>query len=426
MSVPEPQALAAGALAEVLAGRSLTEVLADMWVREPGLKPQARGAVQDLSYGALRFFPRLDFLLQALVPRPISHEGVRCLLLAALYQLLYTKTRPYAVVDRAAESARAMGADWAVGFVNGVLRNFQRRREELTGQADTFEPARYNHPQWWINALRAHYPDDWPAMLDAGNTHPPFTLRVNRRKQGVAEYAARLDEAGIASRPLGEAALAVPRPVPVDQLPGFFDGAVSVQDWGAQQAAGLLALAPGLRVLDACAAPGGKTAHILESADVSLLALDKDATRLKRVKDNLRRLGLDAACQTGDAALPDGWWDGKPFDRILADVPCSASGVVRRHPDIKILRRPDDIPRFARQQAEILHALWRVLAPGGKLLYATCSVFPAENEEVVNGFTKQQADAKRIPLALGHNQSGQFLPGADHDGFFYALLEKIP
>jgi 16S rRNA (cytosine967-C5)-methyltransferase len=421
---PEPQALAAGVVGEVLAGRNLNEVLAEVWVRERKLNPQTRGAVQDLSYGTLRYLLRLDFLLQALITRPITHEGVRCLLLVALYQLVYSKTRPYAVVDRAVEAARALGADWAGGFVNGVLRNFQRQREELLKRADEFEPARYCHPQVWIDAVRTIYPREWQATLDAGNSRPPLTLRVNRRRGTAAEYAARLTEAGIAHEVLDDTAIHIAKPVPVEQLPGFFDGEVSVQDLGAQYAAPLLDLQPGQRVLDACAAPGGKAAHMLEVADVDLTALDKDPARLARVKENLDRLALRATLIAGDAALPETWWDGKPYDRILADVPCSASGVVRRHPDIKWLRRPEDVPRFAEQQQAILAALWRTLVPGGKLLYATCSVFPAENESVIADFLDGHEDAKRLPPGdLPRN--GQLLPTATHDGFFYALLEKL-
>ena len=418
----EPQALAAGLIGEVLAGRNLNEVINALWRREPDLAPRTRGAVQDLSFGTLRYFARLDFLLQALITRPITHEGVRCLLLASLYQLVYSKTRPYAVVDRAVESARGMDAPWAAGFVNGVLRNFLRTKTELLARADADEPARYSHPQWWIDRLRADYPEAWETILDANNSHPPLTLRVNRRVTDAQAYLALLQAAEIEADLLDGGALRVKKPVGVDKLPRFSDGWVSVQDQGAQWAARLLDLAPGQRVLDACAAPGGKAAHILETTDVMLTALDKDEARLKRVAENFARLNLKGRLVAGDAAEPAAWWDGKPYDRILADVPCSASGVVRRHPDIKWLRRPSDLAQFARTQRAILAALWRLLAPGGKLLYATCSLFHEENADIVTDFVAHQPDAQRLPIP--ELPDGQLLPSAEHDGFFYALLEK--
>ena len=417
----EPQALAAGVVAEVLAGRNLNEVLTALWPQHADLLPRQRGAVQDLSYGALRFFSRLDFLLQALITRPITHDGVRCLLLVSLYQLNYAKTRPYAVVDRAVEAARAMDAPWAARFVNGVLRNFLRNKPDMLQRADDFEPARYSHPQWWIDRLRAEYPKDWSAILAANNCHPPMTLRVNRRRTRAEDYLALLQAAALEAEIIAPDAIRLLKPVAVDQLPGFRDGLVSVQDAGAQHAAALLDLAPGMRVLDACAAPGGKAAHILECADVTLLALDKDPSRLKQVADNFARLRLQGQLVAGDAAAPQAWWDKRLFDRILADVPCSASGVVRRHPDIKWLRRPSDIAQFAAAQKLILASLWHLLAPGGKLLYATCSLFHEENEDIVAAFCANQPHAQRLALTPFN---GQLLPDTDHDGFFYALLEK--
>src|SRR5690349_15172721 len=248
------------------------------------------------------------------------------------------------------------------------------------------------HPRWWIDALRSGYPDDWRAILAAGNAHPPMALRVNRRRIGLDEYQAKLAQAGIAARRCEEFGLLVEKPLPVDRLPGFGAGEVSVQDLGAQRAARCLDLRDGQRVLDACAAPGGKSAHILELADVALTALDVDAARASRIEPNLRRLGLQATVRVADATKSPTWWDGQPFDRILADVPCSASGIVRRHPDIKWLRRPGDLERFADQQRSLLAALWRLLAPGGKLLYATCSVFPGENDDVVAAWAADERD----------------------------------
>ncbi len=422
----EPQALAAGVVASVLAGRNLTEALSALWVAHPDLEARRRGAVQDLAYGALRYYWRVDFLLRALITRPIAEPLLRALLLVALYQLLYSKTRPYAVVHRAVESARVLGLSWSCGFVNGVLRNFGRQREALLARAHTDEVARFNHPAWWIERLRSAWPGRWQDILAANDLHPPFTLRVNRRQADVESYRAELLQAGLSAERTGPYALTLEKAVPVERLPGFSAGRVSVQDLGAQYAAPALDLATGQRVLDACAAPGGKAAHILECADVELTALDKDPQRLARVAANLERLKLAARLVTGDATDPGPWWDGRAFDRILADVPCTASGVVRRHPDIKWLRQPGDVAQFVATQEALLAGLWRLLAPGGKLLYVTCSVFPDENGAVITRFLAEHDDARRLePGGLPDDATdGQLLPTPVHDGFYYALLQK--
>lgn len=420
----EPQALASTALVEVLAGRSLNQVLPDLWRRHPKLTSQERGATQDLVYGTLRHLTRLESYLNALLSKPATDEEVRCLLLAALYQLAYAKTPEHAAVNQAVDAARSLNKDWAAGFVNGVLRNFLRRRQELIAQAERRDTTRFSTPRWWIDKLRLQYPQHYRQILETSLGHPPMTLRVNVRKTSREAYEALLHEAGIAFSVVGAAALQLETPLAVDRLPKFGEGWVSVQDAGAQLAAGLLDLQPGQRVLDACSAPGGKAAHILETAEVSLLALDKDDKRLDRVRENLHRLDLAATVQRGDAAETKAWWDGKPFQRILADVPCSASGVVRRHPDIKWLRRPEDIAGFALEQRRILNALWRVLESSGKLLYATCSVFAEENQRVVEAFLADHAEAERLPLPQYENGFAQLLPDAHHDGFFYALLAK--
>jgi 16S rRNA (cytosine967-C5)-methyltransferase len=308
-------------------------------------------------------------------------------------------------------------------LVNAVLRSFQRKQQSLLSQAQDTVEGRYNHPAWWVDKLKGAYPDQWEAILFADQLHPPLTLRINRRKATLETMLADLYAAELPGTQTGRWAVTLDRPVPVARIPGFAEGRVSVQDAGAQWAAPLLDAQDGMRVLDACAAPGGKTGHLLELADVGLLALDADKKRLERVQQNLERLWLSAELKTGDAAQPETWWNGRPFDRILADVPCSASGVVRRNPDIKWLRRPEDIEGFARKQREILGALWQTLAPGGKLLYATCSIFVEENENEIGAFLCQHENAMRLdlPSAL---QKGQLLPNDQHDGFFYALLEK--
>ena len=432
------QKLAAGALEEVLAGAALHQVLPRrlQQLHTPG----ERGALQDIVYGSLRQLGRLDAWLAALLERPLTDPDLGWLLRVALYQLAYTRAPAHAVVHNAVTAA---GQGWRRGLANAVLRNFQRRRAELDSLADAQPSARWSHPDWWIARLQAEHPQHWQEILEASLLHPPFTLRVNCRHGDPADYLRRLNEAGLPAHQTGPDAVTLDRAVSVHSLPGFDEGDVSVQDAGAQLAARLLLPLPAerelrqnhpqggrlaaypLRVLDACAAPGGKTGHILERGDVDLVALDVDATRLARVQENLERLQLAATLIEGDAAHPDVWWDGRLFDRILADVPCSASGVVRRNPDIKWLRRPDDIAQFAAQQAVMLEALWRVLAPGGTLLYATCSIFHEENEGQVQAFLARHAqDAERCPLPAPLS-NGSLLPDAEHDGFFYALLRKI-
>jgi 16S rRNA (cytosine967-C5)-methyltransferase len=310
------------------------------------------------------------------------------------------------------------------GLVNAILRGFLRNRAALLEQAAQQGEGRFSYPQWWIDELQTQYRERGAAVLEAGNRHPPMTLRVNQRRNSTPEYLALLNRHDLPARLIEPDALQLDKPLPVDKLPGFRDGLVSVQDAGAQYAAGLLDVHDGMRVLDACAAPGGKTAHILERAAARVVAVDHDAKRLLRVEQNLQRLGLTAQLLVGDAAEPDKWWDGVSFDRILADVPCSASGVVRRHPDIKWLRRRTDIAGFATQQLRILQALWRLLAQDGKLLYATCSVFDQENEQVIAAFMAQQSDAQRLAVSLDGDFGGQLLPDNQHDGFFYALLQK--
>ena len=421
---------------EVLGGRNLNQVLSAALQAVPELTAQQRGALQDLSYGTLRFYGQLLRVLEQLLHQPLTDERVRCLLLVALYQLQYSKAVPYAVVDHAVRVAQKINVRTS-GLVNAVLRNFLRQRVALLKIANSTDQGRYAYPQWWIDQVRAQYGDQAEAILLAGNQHPPMTLRVNRQRGTVADYLALLAQHDIAAQLIAPDAVRLQHALPVDKVPGFLDGRVSVQDAGAQYAALLLDVHDGMRVLDACAAPGSKTTHLLELAQVEMFALDKDPQRLQRVRENLQRLQLPANLLSGDAAQPDDWWDGKPFQRILADVPCSASGVVRRHPDIKWLRRPSDIAGFAQQQLAILNALWRLLDRGGKLLYATCSIFAQENQQVIAEFLQQHKDARvsedwglRTEDGVGQAHpvfnfdQGQLLPNEQHDGFFYALLSK--
>lgn len=380
-----------------------------------------RAAVQDMCYASLREYGTLAALRDALLSKPLSDPAIAALLAVALRQLRVHPEAAHTIVNEAVEAAAAM-QPWARGLANAVLRSYLRRDD---AEVATLPPvARWNYPQWWIDKVAQAYPLDWQAVLAAGNRHPPMMLRVNARRGSVAICLSQIQEAGIEATQVGASALRLARPVSVSRLPGFVDGTVSVQDAGAQYAASLLDIRDGQRVLDACAAPGGKTGHMLELADVDLTALDNDALRLERVGENLIRLGLSAQLKLGDAATPEGWWDGVGFERILADVPCSASGVVRRHPDIKWLRRPDDIAQFVAQQSLILAALWQCLAVGGKLLYVTCSIFPEENQQQVDAFLLANDDARQLPLDCEPLSVGQLLPNDNHDGFFYALLEK--
>lgn len=420
------QLTAAATIGKVLAGASLTEVLQAVWRTDPGLSKQQKGAIQDLSYGVLRFYTQLETILALLLKKPLRDDQLRYLLLTGLYQLQYGKTQPYAVVDQAVSASRALKrAAGMQGLVNAVLRNFIRQRDRLLQQADENETARYSHPQWWIDKLRTQYPHAFQHILTMSNKRPPMTLRVNPHKTTATTYLEQLEKNAIAAQWLGENTIALNQPVPVDSLPGFAQGWVTVQDAGAQLAAIFLEASDGMRVLDACAAPGGKSTHILELADVSLTILDRDAARLAQVQQNLDRLQLQAErVICGDAAEPDQWWDGRGYDRILADVPCSASGVACRHPDIKWLRRESDLANFAAAQQAILDALWKILNKNGQLLYVTCSIFAEENTMQIEKFVTHHPDADVLPLSRASMVNGQLLPDIRHDGFFYALLRK--
>ena len=404
---------AARAVARVAAGRSFDDAFE---------RRAERGALLDLCYGTLRRYGRVQAIVQALSRKGPPEPSAQALLWCALYALDSGRYAEYTVVDQAVRACALLEQWHARGYVNGMLRGYLRSREALERRIAADPQARYQHPQWWIDSLRRAHPEHWGAILEAGNTHPPMCLRINQRRTNLRTYQQQLAQAGIAARPAGEHGLLLDKPVPVDRLPGFDQGLVSVQDAGAQRCAAMLGLQDGQRVLDACAAPGGKSAHLLESAEIRLLALESDAARAARIGPGLARLGLEARVQVADCTAPGSWWNGQPFDRVLADVPCTASGIARRHPDIKWLRRPDDVAAFARRQAAILDALWGVLAPGGKLLYVTCSVFPEENGMVLDEFRARTPGAQRRDLPGG--AAAQLLPCAQHDGFFYGLLEK--
>lgn len=427
MSDEDARIVAARAVGGVVArGRSLDDVL-------PGdASPRARA----LAFETLRHGTRYRFYLERLLERPLPKKqaAVEGLLLVAFCELEQFRSPDYAAVDGAVEGARALGQPRLARLVNGVLRNFLRQRESLEAAAAGDPAAASTHPAWLAERLRVDWPDDADAdaILAAGNDKGPMWLRVNTARTGAGDYADRLAAAGMEAEPgPSPESLRLVKPVEVTELPGFADGLVSVQDAAAQFAAGLLAPEPGQRVLDLACAPGGKLAHLLERCpDIgAVVGVDTEEQRLARTADTLRRLGLEGSAQlvAGDGTRPDQWWDGRPFDRILLDAPCSGTGVIRRHPDIKWLRRPHDIDAHAALQAGLLEAAWSMLAPGGRLLYATCSVLRAENEAVVGAFlaSTPQARAATLPEEWG-TEAGpgrQILPGeAGMDGFFYALL----
>jgi len=426
--------LVAGVLHE---GRSLDELLA----ADPD-EGSARGLKRSLVYGTLRWHFRLSEVLRRLADRPPDRlpPTLLALLEVGLFQLVSGETAPHAAVAETVNAARELGHPRAAGFVNAVLRRFQREGDALLAAVDTDLAVRTAHPRWFVERLLQERPHDAEAILEANNAHPPMWLRVNRSRWSVPECAAELREAGwqVETHALAPDALCIEPATDVRTLPGFAEGKVSIQDAAAQLAVELLDPRAGERILDACAAPGGKTCHVLErlGGRCELTALDVSGARLDRVRDSLGRLGLQADVRAGDAGDPSAWWDGRPYDRILLDVPCSATGVIRRHPDIKVLRRAGDIAALARRQAKLLHIAWGLLAPGGTLLYTSCSVLRAENEAVVAEFlavTPQAAD--RTPEATRHwparpDGSGPgylVRPGeAGMDGFYYACLTRRP
>ena len=391
--------------------------------------------VRLLSYGTVRWYLRLRALLERLSARPARtlEPVIESLALVGLYQLLDTDVAPHAAVSETVEAARLLGRPKATGLINAVLRRAQREAPPLLDLIDADPALRTSQPRWLVRQLATDWADELETLLDANNGHPPFWLRVNRRRIDLPECLGRLAAAGheVTRSDYAPEAVRLAKAVDVSQLPEFASGLVSVQDAAAQLAAHLLAVPPGARVLDACAAPGGKTCHVLELAPelAELVAVDASGDRLERVGQNLERLGLEARLVVGDSAQPEGWWDGRNFDRVLLDVPCSATGVIRRHPDVKLLRRPGDIAELSRRQAAMLRALWALLAPGGRLLYASCSALHAENGAVVSNFLAQVPQARDVtPVipGLGRRAVGFAIRAgeAGMDGFYYACLEK--
>lgn len=428
--VRNSRSIAADLLCRVIEdGQSLTAALEQ--ARLDLLASRDRAFVQALCYGVMRWYFRLDFLLGRLLHKPLKDADVRVLALLGLYQIAYTRVKPHAAVAETVAALR--DKPWAKSLLNAVLRNYLRERERLDALADNSDVAASAHPRWLLDALRADWPAQAETIIAANNDQPPMVLRLNRKRCDREKYLALLAEGGIAAAasPLCACALTLDLPVDVAVLPGFAEGWVSVQDTAAQLAASLLDVKAGHRVLDVCAAPGGKTMHILETCpDLrALIAVDIDGERLTRVRQNLARGGLSAELIAGDACEPSSWWDGTAFDRILLDAPCSATGVIRRHPDIKLLRRREDIDALCRTQQKMLEAVWPLLTPGGMLLYATCSILRRENHDQVSAFLRSHDDAFDMPIeaewGIAEGVGRQILTGeGGMDGFYYARIGR--
>ncbi len=425
------RAQAATLIAQVLHdGKSLNQILPPALEKLSG----ERALFQELIYGTLRLSPRLDGLLQQLLSKPLKTKDadLRALLLIGLYQLHAMRLGQHAAVNTTVAATEILGKSWAKNLCNAVLRRYQREADTLPGKLDM--ASRNAHPLWLYKALGEQWPDHRQQIIAANNERPPMTLRVNRRKLSREQAIAQLKQAGIDAivGTLAPDAVYLTQAVDVSIIPGFADGNLSVQDEAAQLAASILAPRAGERILDACAAPGGKTGHLLEAAELKeLVAMDSSGARLKRVQENLTRLQLSATLLAGDAGAPPAALEPESFDAILLDVPCSATGVIRRHPDIKQLRQAPDIGSFADTQKRLLAGVWPLLKPGGRLLYATCSILAAENDGVVGQWLATQADAQCIPIAATWGQvtryGRQCLPNRDGaDGLYYAQLLKRP
>lgn len=434
-----PRLAAAKALAAVLNGKA--SLNSSLPIQLDKVELRDRGFTQDLAFGTARWQPRLSALAAKLLQKPFkaADADVEALLLVGLYQLLYTRVPAHAAIGETVGCAEKLKKPWAKALLNAVLRRAQRESEALLSELEHDPVVRTAHPRWLQKSLKAFWPEQWEAICAANNAHPPMILRVNRRHHARDAYLKLLSDAGVTGKACvySQDGIVLDEPGDVRNLPGFAEGWISVQDEAAQLAADLLDLAPGQRVLDACCAPGGKTCHIMEvePALAGVVAVDLEAKRLVRVRENLQRLGLSAELIAADGRDTATWWDGKPFQRILLDAPCSATGVIRRHPDIKLTRQPDDIAALAVLQGELLDALWPTLDVGGILLYATCSTLPTENTEVIEAFLARTPGARELDIAgqFGQPAAGIKQPHGrqllaqegGHDGFFYAKLIKI-
>jgi 16S rRNA (cytosine967-C5)-methyltransferase len=432
MKTVNPRLIAARIIDDVTSGHSLAEILPTQL--DTIKDPRDRAFVQALCYGVCRYYTQLDIVLCHFLQKPMQEKDsdVNALLLVGLYQILIMKTPPHAAVSETVNAVEALDKPWARGFINAILRECLRQEKEIPAIIASEEEAKYAHPEWMISEIREAWPQHWEAILEANNQHPPFSLRVNQQLDNVDNYLKQLQEKELTAQRFTYAphGIVLDKPCSVDELPGFAAGHITVQDGAAQIASTLLQLQPNLRILDACAAPGGKLTHILELEPTStVIAVESDKSRMTLIQDNLRRLNQTAKCICADAADVKTWWDNEPFDRILLDAPCSASGVIRRHPDIKLLRAPSDISALQEEQYHLLINLWKTLAAGGLLVYVTCSIFPDENVAIIKTFLEDHKDASEdvitadwgLPLDFGR----QILPGMDNmDGFYFACIRK--
>ena len=427
------RAVAASILERIVTdGYSMKEAIT---VENPDLDARDQAFLREIIYGVCRHYWTLEFFAGKLMSKPLKPKEtlVRQLIYVGLYQLLHCRLPAYAAIAETVEAVRVVNKPWAVGLVNAVLRQFQRQEDELQAMLADNDVAKFSHPKWLVKRIQNAWPTNYAEIFMANNQHAPMTIRVNRRQGTRDEYIARCDENDVSTIPLAPTnfGLTLTKTVGVEQLPGFGDGACYVQDGASQLIESLLDLQPEQRVLDACAAPGGKTTLLLEAEpSLKIVAIDSDQSRIKKIQENLERLKLTAKVKVGDCLQPSTWWDENQFDRILIDAPCSATGVIRRHPDIKLLRRKSDMSELVAVQRQLVEALWPLLKSGGRMLYTTCSILPEENEQVMMDFLSQQADANALeldlPLGTVRKVGIQLLPGEhDMDGFYYAVLEKV-
>jgi len=419
------QLTAANIVKDVLEGNNLNKVF-QKYSKENKINPKDLSQIKDLVFGTLRSYGKTKFVINKLVKRPPPNLLISTLLHVALFQLISNRSNSYTVVDQAVSASNSVNKKYTA-FINGVLRNFLRERVIILDEAEKNEEAKYSYPIWWINQIKKEYPKSWENILDMGNSHPALIIRVNIKKVSINKYIKRLEEHKIEHKLLGDEAILIKKPMPVDSLPGFNEGEVSIQDYGAQLATRLLDLKKNHNVLDACAAPGGKACHMIEIEEIKLTAVEADKKRVERINENIKRLGHTFKVINSEIKADNAWWDKNLFDRILLDVPCSASGIVRRHIDIKWLRRRSDLAYFHEKQFELLRTSWEMLKPLGKLLYVTCSLFEMENRLVVDRFLKDEKTAVEIKIKFPKNvnvDDNQLLPSLFHDGLFYVLFQK--
>ena len=421
------QLLSAKVLESLLDGANLDKSFEAVFRENKNNKLEIQEAqIKALTYGSVRFLGKSRFIIDYLVKNKIENKTVECLIHIALYQLSQEKFNDFTIVNQAVDAAKKIDFRKSK-FVNAILRNYLRSKDNLYELLNKEQVAKYSYQNWWINKVKDEFKSDWEEILEIGNQHPPLSLRVNKRKITMQKYCEILVEHGLDHKVISNTGLIIKNPLNINDIPGFIEGYISVQDFGAQIATELLDIRKDQKILDACAAPGGKTCNILEYEDVDVTALEIDKVRADKISDNLNRLGLNANVIHGSLSNDNSWWKGGHFDRILLDVPCSASGIVRRHVDIKWLRQMGDLKKFSEMQYHLLKSAWPLMKSEGRLLYVTCSIFSNENRDVIEGFKKEFRDAKEIDLIYPNtikHVKNQLVPSENHDGLFYALLQK--